>query len=181
MMSTRLTAAGAVVQDLRNGISTGISRGKRVWIPTSILFFVLALAIGFGGGIFHPQVLNFREWWFLIPSLAIFPSLLEEFFFRGILIRRELLEQGWGRALREVFCSSIVFTLWHPINALTINPTAQGFFLNPVFLVITFLLGIAAGVGYIVSRSLWVPVLIHWATVIAWVFCLGGRNLVMEA
>ena len=34
-------------------------------------------------------------------------------------------------------------------------------------------------IGYILSRSLWVPVLIHWVTVVVWVSFLGGRNLLL--
>ena len=75
---------------------------------------------------------------------------------------------------------TLLFVAWHPLNAATINPSAPTIFFDPAFLAITAVLGITCGYGYVVSKSLWVPVLIHWATVVAWVFFLGGRNLVLE-
>jgi predicted Abi (CAAX) family protease len=76
--------------------------------------------------------------------------------------------------------STLLFVAWHPLNALTINPSAPALFLDPAFLLISAALGITCGYSYVVSKSLWVPVLIHWATVVVWVFFLGGRNLVLE-
>ncbi len=58
--------------------------------------------------------------------------------------------------------------------------TPRSLFLNPWFLVITGALGVTCGYGYALSRSIWVPVIIHWVTVSVWVLFLGGRNLVLE-
>ncbi|WP_366517676.1 CPBP family glutamic-type intramembrane protease [uncultured Marinobacter sp.] len=41
-------------------------------------------------------------------------------------------------------------------------------------------MGITCGYAYVLSRSIWVPVIIHWVTVTVWVLFLGGRNLVLE-
>ncbi|MCI5125432.1 MAG: CPBP family intramembrane metalloprotease, partial [Candidatus Electrothrix sp. AR5] len=48
------------------------------------------------------------------------------------------------------------------------------------FLVIVFCLGIVCSLAYILSRSLWVPIIIHWLTVVIWVLFLGGRNLLVK-
>ncbi len=117
--------------------------------------------------------------WFLPLTLFLFPSLLEELVFRALLIPISK-ERKPGRKLLFIAISTILFVAWHPFNALTINPGAQYFFLNPHFLVIVAALGITCSYTYIESESLWVPVLIHWLTVIVWVFMLGGRNLVLE-
>ena len=74
----------------------------------------------------------------------------------------------------------MAFTAWHPLNAWLLNPGGRTFFYDPWFLAIVFLLGLTCGATYVASRSLWVPVVIHWATVLIWVFFLGGRNLVKE-
>ena len=83
-------------------------------------------------------------------------------------------------AWRSILLSTLAFVAWHPLNALLLNHSAIPLFLNPWFLVITAALGITCGYGYVVSRSIWVPVIIHWTTVCAWVLLLGGRNLVLE-
>ena len=152
---------------------------KCVLITT--IYSVLALAIGFGSGIYKLQFLDLQKFWFLPLTLFLFPSIPEEFFFRGLLIPRDARNLPWQRSVAYVVFSAFAFTIWHPLNALTVNPTAQRFFLDPAFLSIVFLLGLTCGVSYLLSRSIWVPVIIHWLTVIVWVLALGGRNLVLEA
>ena len=87
---------------------------------------------------------------------------------------------GWPAASRAILLSTLAFVAWHPFNALLFNHSAIPLFLDPWFLVITAALGVTCGYGYVVSRSIWVPVIIHWSTVCAWVLLLGGRNLVLE-
>jgi len=151
---------------------------KCVWIV--LAYSLAALIIGFTSGIYIVQPLDIQKYWFLPLTLFLFPSIPEEFFFRGLLIPRNAIELPWQRWVAYVVFSAFAFTIWHPLNALTINPTAQPFFLAPFFLIIVFLLGLTCGLSYLLSRSIWVPVLIHWLTVVVWVFFLGGRNLVLE-
>ena len=87
---------------------------------------------------------------------------------------------GGKRIAFYLLLSTAVFVAWHPLNAITINPAAAPIFLNPYFLLITTLLSITCAVSYIFSQSLWVPVIIHWSTVVIWVIFLGGRNKILE-
>ena len=139
-----------------------------------------ALSIGFGSGLFRAEPIAPPSMPLLVVTLFVFPSLLEEAFFRGVLIPRGTLERGTKRAALTIGSSTLLFVAWHPFNALTINPSAPVLFFDPAFLAIAAALGITCGYGYVMSRSLWVPVLIHWATVVVWVFFLGGRNLLLE-
>ena len=144
------------------------------------LFMLMALLVGFGTGLleFDPLETGFA---LLLPlTLFIFPSLLEELFFRGLLIPRTISDSGRAAVWRSILLSTLAFVAWHPFNALLFNHSAIPLFLNPWFLVITAALGLTCGYGYVVSRSIWVPVIIHWMTVCAWVLLLGGRNLVLE-
>jgi len=144
------------------------------------LFMLIALPVGFGSGLLEIDPLE-TSFALLLPfTLFIFPSLLEELFFRGILIPRRVLASGRPAALRAILISSLAFVAWHPFNALLFNQSAIPLFLDPWFLVITAALGLTCGYGYAVSRSIWVPVIIHWSTVCIWVLLLGGRNLVLE-
>ena len=39
------------------------------------------------------------------------------------------------------------------------------------------LLGATCTAAYLISRSIWPPVVLHWLTVLAWIWLLGGRAL----
>ncbi|CAK8723367.1 CAAX protease family protein [Candidatus Electronema halotolerans] len=142
-------------------------------------FACLAAAVGLSGNLFHWQILDSDIVYILPFSLFIFPVFLEEAFFRGILIPNKIKEKGGKAVLATTLFSAAAFTLWHPLNALTVNPGAQELFLNPHFLFIVFCLGITCSLSYIFSQSLWMPIFIHWLTVLIWVVFLGGRNLVL--
>lgn len=151
----------------------------RAWVLVPF-YAIVAMAVGFGSGLFHFQIISAKLAPLLPLTLFVFPSLLEEAFFRGVLIPRDTARHGRKRIILVVAGSTLLFVIWHPLGALTVNPSAVPVFLDPAFLLIVAALGITCGYSYVVSKSLWAPVLIHWATVVAWVFFLGGRNLILE-
>lgn len=170
----------SICMNLAKSFAASPCSGWKNWGPWFCWYAVAALGIGFAGGLFTLSFLDLRQFWFLPITLLVFPCIPEEFVFRGLLIRRDALDGGGKRAAAQIGLSALLFTLWHPLNALTINKSAQPFFLNSWFLGITFLLGLTCGYAYVRSRSLWTPILIHWLTVLVWVICLGGRNLVLQ-
>lgn len=109
--------------------------------------------------------------------LFVFPTLPEEFVFRGLLMPRAVA--GRRRAAIAVGLSTGAFVVWHPLNAWLFNPGARGLFYDPCFLALVAGLGSACATGYAATRSLWVPVLMHWATLMVWVGLFGGRNLML--
>jgi predicted Abi (CAAX) family protease len=143
-------------------------------------YFAAAMVIGFWSDLFAVGLLDSSFIYVLPVCLFVFPSLLEEAFFRGVLIPIAAGEKPLPQVLFYILLSTACFVLWHPLNALTINPTAVSFFLNPFFLLIVALLGVTCSVAYIYSRSIWLPVIVHWATVVVWVIFLGGRNKILE-
>jgi predicted Abi (CAAX) family protease len=169
---------------LKNNLIGGFKTSPLTELRLSALVFAvyvaLALPIGFGSGLLAAKLAAGKLFLFLPFTLLVFPSLLEEVFFRGLLIPRNTRDRGGRQVLFYSLLSTVLFVAWHPLNALTINPGAREIFLNPWFLVITFFLGLSCSLGYIYSRSLWVPVLMHWWTVLVWVLVLGGRNLLLE-
>lgn len=142
-------------------------------------FAVIASVIGFSQGLLSVNPLASSMIVILPLTLFVFPSLLEEIVFRGLLIPNNTRALGRRSIIYRSLLSSIMFVVWHPLNALTINPGAKFFFLDPYFLLIVFFLGMTCSLGYIYSRSLWVPVIMHWLTVLIWVLLLGGRNLIL--
>lgn len=173
-----------MLEYLKNNLLRGFKVSPfRAPIKTLILvtiYVCASLAIGFGAGLFSAGVVDYPIWIILPFTLFIFPSLLEEAFFRGVLIPNNVASQGKGKIVVYVAVSTAIFVLWHPVNALTINKTAAAVFLDPAFLLIVALLGITCGVSYVFSRSLWTPIIIHWLTVVIWVIFLGGRNKLLE-
>jgi predicted Abi (CAAX) family protease len=160
-------------------------KGPPFKAPLKILIIVpiyvcASLAIGFYTGLFSVKVIDYPMSVLLPFSLFIFPSLLEEVFFRGVLIPNNAVNHGLKRITMYIIVSTSAFVLWHPLNALTINRTAVTMFLNPSFLLIVAALGITCSISYVVSRSLWMPVIIHWLTVVVWVIFLGGRSKLLE-
>ena len=146
----------------------------------TLLFALVALPVGYLGSLYRVQVLDGQTACIAFFALFLFPALLEESFFRGILIPNNTKQRGAKTILFVTLLSATLFTLWHPLNALTVNPGAQALFCDPYFLAIVFCLGIICSLSYILSRSLWVPIIIHWLTVVVWVIFLGGRNLLVK-
>ncbi len=169
-----------LVLNLFHGIRTNPFKIPLIALLPFPIYMLFALVIGIYSGLFNFGILNNRIGFFLPITLFIFPSFLEEAFFRGLLIPNSAIQHGIKRILLYLVMSTVLFVLWHPLNALTINPTAVSFFLNPYFLLITTLLGLTCGISYILSRSLWIPIVIHWLTVVVWVIFLGGRNKILE-
>ena len=113
-------------------------------------------------------------------SLFFIPSLFEEIFFRGFLLPHRASKIPAKPLFLYALFSISAFIVWHPINAMTINPLAYPMFTNPVFLSLAALMAIACTITYLKTGSLWVPIGIHWLTVLAWVFFLGGRNCFLD-
>jgi len=173
-----------MISYLKTNLAAGFRRSPfyKAWLSLGlfIAFAIAALAIGLSTQLLKIELLE-SELAYLLPiALFIFPSLFEETVFRGLLIPNDTQSKGTKQIAFSSLFSSSLFVLWHPLNALTINPGAKPFFLDPWFLLIAFLLGIVCSLGYIFSRSLWVPIIMHWLTVLVWVFLLGGRNLVLQ-
>lgn len=173
-----------MIKYLKNNLIAGFKTPPVQELALSLSLFLLfglsAFFVGSRGDLFEIKMLNSRLIYIVPLSLFIFPSLLEEAFFRGILIPNNTKDKGLKAQFIATFTSAISFTLWHPLNAVTVNVNARALFLNPYFLMIVFSLGILCSVTYIYSKSLWVPIMLHWGTVLMWVLFLGGRNLVLE-
>ena len=152
----------------------------RYWAGIAVAFGIIALTIGFAANVFQVRILDMQRFWFIPLVLVLFPSIPEEFLFRGLLVPRDVLDSSKGRAAAYVFGSTLIFTLSRPLYELTISGRSQPIFLNPYFLAIIFLLGITCCLGYILSRSIWVPVFIHWLAALVWVLFLGGGSLILK-
>jgi predicted Abi (CAAX) family protease len=147
-----------------------------------LLYMAATLPIGFCSGFFQIEIIRVTIWVMIALPVSLFflPAIFEEIVFRGFLLPHK------GRVVPNIHLlfyaafSIAAFVVWHPLNAMTINPPAYSMFTDPVFLCLAALMAIACTITYLKTGSLWVPIAIHWLTVVVWVFFLGGRNFVLD-
>jgi predicted Abi (CAAX) family protease len=147
-----------------------------------LIYMAVGLPVGFCSGFFTIEVLKTDIWVMIALPICLFfiPSLFEEVVFRGFLLPHKDREVSIIYLLFYAVLSIAIFIAWHPINAITINHPAFSMFTNPFFLSLAALMGIACTITYLKTGSLWVPIAIHWLTVLVWVFLLSGRNFVLD-
>jgi predicted Abi (CAAX) family protease len=163
-----------LINNYLTGIKTSPLRLLKLSAVILLVYAIIAIYVLLETGIFTFQFLKSKMVFILPFSLFLFPSFIEESFFRGVLIPINTKTKGLKFVMLMVLMSATIFTLWHPLNGLTLSLANQDIFLNPYFLIIVFYLGVACSLSYIYSQSLWVPVIIHWLTVFIWVVFWGG-------
>lgn len=124
---------------------------------------MIALAVGLTGGLLRPEIAPTAALPLLLRTFFV-PALLEELLFRVLPPLRL-----WPFALA-------VYVLFHPLNAKLLLLEARDVFYDPVFLVLTVLLGGSCTLLYRRTRSLWPPVALHWLVVAGWLLFLGGED-----
>jgi uncharacterized protein len=169
--------------DVKRGL-TALPKGSDLLfsLVVFLLYMAVALSFGFCSGFFTIQVLKTDIWVMVALPISLFfiPSFFEEIVFRGFLLPHKEREVSTIHLLFYAAFSIVLFIAWHPINAMTINHPAFSMFTNPVFLSLAALMAIACTITYLKTGSLWVPIAIHWLTVVVWVFLLSGRNFVLD-
>lgn len=112
----------------------------------------------------------------LAARVLLVPALLEEGFWRVLMLPHptEIISdrKRWYLGLPMLG----LFVVMHPLNAMTLYPTALATFTNPVFLLSATLLGLACTIAYWKSGSWWVVTAMHWLVVTVWLLCLGGYS-----
>jgi predicted Abi (CAAX) family protease len=166
--------------DVRAAVST--FPDAQTWLRCLVVyagFLACALPLGFVSGFLRPEVATFpRSMFILLPlSLLLRPALVEELLFRALLLPRDTSRVGRMRLFVIATVALVVFVASHPLHGWLTRPDALGLFTSPIFLLFATLLGIACTLTYLISRSLWPPVLLHWITVVAWITLLGGQGV----
>jgi predicted Abi (CAAX) family protease len=168
------------LRDLRDAIVTiPDGRSWRACALVYLVFLTCAAPIGLLSGLLKPGVprLSAMELIAAAVSLLARPALVEEIVFRGLLLPRDPRAIPRGRVIAVAAAALVVYVAAHPVNALLTWPASLRVFGDPVYLGLTTLLGIACTVAYWISRSIWPPVVMHWATVVVWLWLLGGQSL----
>lgn len=149
-----------------------------LWLQVTelvVFYTFIALPIGFKLGFL---TIDLQTSWVKVVGVTVSsffsPAITEEVFFRILLLPHPTENaSAWGLWLSG--CASLaIFIAYHPLNALTFFPAGRQTFLNPIFLLLTALLGAACAIAYLQSGSLWPPVLMHWLAVSLWLLVFGG-------
>lgn len=110
----------------------------------------------------------------IMTTSLIAPAIVEELWFRVLLLPIPANNPAPQTFFAASLLSLCLFIVYHPLNAVTFFPQGRKTFLNPVFLTLATALGVVCTWSYWQTSSLWLPVLIHWLTVVLWLSCLGG-------
>ena len=144
-----------------------------------VLFLACAAPIGLFTGLLRPSTPH------LLPSqmiraaflILLQPALVEEIVFRALLVPRESGSMTRGRSILVAGAALAVYVASHPLNAWLFRPQVLAVFASPAYLALATLLGAACTAAYVISRSIWPSVVIHWLTVVTWLWFLGGQAL----
>lgn len=169
--------------DVKRGLITLPNGSELLFsVVVFLMYMAVALPVGFCSGFFIVEVLKTEIWVMIALPVSLFfvPSLFEEIVFRGLLLPHKERAVSTFPLLFYAAFSILLFIAWHPVNAMTINHLAFALFTDPVFLSLAALMAIACTITYLRTGSLWVPIAIHWLTVVVWVFFLSGRNFVLD-
>lgn len=109
-----------------------------------------------------------------IATSLIAPAILEETFFRVLLLPHPSTNISLDSYIVWAGFSLFLFVIYHPLNALTFFPQGRETFFDPAFLCLAASLGIICTTTYWQTGSLWLPALIHWFSVNIWLLCFGG-------
>ena len=154
----------------------------RAWSRCALvyaIFLVIALPIGLLTGLLHPQAAHVAPSAFVATALVVFlhPAFTEELIFRVLLLPREPARMSRGRGIVIAVAALGLYVASHPLNAIAFRPQLAVVFERPVYLALVTLLGAACTAAYWISKSIWPPVVMHWLTVLAWLWLLGGQAL----
>lgn len=148
------------------------------WIQGSFLLLsygLIAVPFGIWRGFLQ---LDFHLSKSIIAKIAatslIAPAILEELFFRVILLPHPSENLDFKQISIWSTVSLFVFIVYHPLNGITFFPAGKKTFCDPVFLILAAFLGLCCTVAYLFSGSVWISIIIHWFAVVIWLLCLGG-------
>ncbi len=117
------------------------------WLVAAMLalaYTLLALSVGFWSGFLKVDVQTSRRTIVgVLLGCLLSPGITEELLFRVLMLPHPF-ENASGLILWFWGCASLAtFVVYHPLNALTFYPVGRSTFMNPVFLLLAAILGVA--------------------------------------
>ena len=167
-------------RDIGAALTTWPTRGD--WLRGAglyAMFLVGAVPLGIVSGLLHPSLPPLPVGGALLTAAMILlhPAFTEELVFRVLLLPRRLEHVSRLRLYVTICAALLLYVAAHPLNAYFFWPAAWPVFANAFYLAMTALLGLTCITAYLMTGSIWLPVLIHWLTVTLWLLLLGGQAL----
>ncbi|MGF1528400.1 MAG: type II CAAX prenyl endopeptidase Rce1 family protein [Candidatus Competibacterales bacterium] len=169
------------LDDLGRGLVTRPPRPTWWGMATVVaVYSAVALGVGLASGFLRPQDAGSVPgtlFWLLPLTAFLVPSLSEEAIFRGLLLPHPSRRVSAGDRWLAAGIGLASYVLWHPLYA-ALGPGHIPVW-DPAFLILVAALGICCTGLYYYTGSLWPCVVLHWATVMVWIYGFGGRNLLL--
>lgn len=162
-------------------------------LGTWTIFASIMLIIGFSTNFIQLKLVEEFSFIFFLEQLSrifFIPSAIEELAVRASLLPGEADESNRQRDIKWSVISLIIYVFYHLpgglaadwINNLMSRQTNYfATFTNPIFLLLTGLLGLSCTLTYLKTRSIWPSIIFHWLVVVAWLLFLGGYELLNPA
>ena len=166
-----------ISERLSRAIATFPDLGNPNLIAAIGVYALFMLVLGLTTGFLHWDLCRSNK--IIVRVMAtslITPAILEELFFRVILLPYPSGKIAPKLYFIESVFSLCLFVIYHPLNATTFFPQGRKTFFNPIFLILATALGVVCTLSYWQTGSLWLPVSIHWLSVVLWLLCFGGLN-----
>jgi len=162
---------------LKQGFTTlPIHQGSYSWAVSICAYILFSLVYGWRSGFLEFSRVPKRAILRVMATSLIAPALLEEAFFRVLLLPypadNMIAEQYFFWSAISLF----LFIIYHPLNALTAFPQGRKVFFDRRFLILATALGIVCTITYWQTGSIWLAISIHWLAVVSWLLCFGGLD-----
>ena len=166
-----------ISERLSRAIATFPDLGNPNLVAAIGVYALFMLVLGLTTGFLHWDLCRSKKTIVRVMATSfITPAILEELFFRVILLPYPSSKIAPKLYFIESVFSLCLFVIYHPLNAITFFPQGRKTFFNPIFLILATALGIVCTLSYWQTGSLWLPVSIHWLSVVLWLLCFGGLN-----
>jgi len=149
-----------------------------IFILAVLTYAAIALPLGFSTGFLQLQIYTTKpiNYLFLILRCLITPAITEEFFFRVFFLPHPTEVINWQKWSLWASLSLLMFIIYHPLNAKTFYRDGYPTFFDPIFLILTTLLGLTCTITYALTGSAWIMIFIHWLVVVLWLLIFGGMH-----
>lgn len=165
-IADRVITAFTTLPDIQGWLFTAAILGiyAAIAIPTSLRLQFTTLELQ----------QNWKKIAIVLITTFFIPGLSEELLFRAILLPHPSETTSTIQLWLWISVNLVLFVAYHPFEGLTYAKVQQKTMMNPVFLLLAGLLGMACAIAYLHTGSIWPSVIIHWVTVAVWRLCLGG-------
>ncbi|MEG4281706.1 CPBP family glutamic-type intramembrane protease [Microcoleus sp. A006_D1] len=154
------------------------ARGLSIALWALLIYGAAAIPLGVAAGFLQVSAPNgnFGNLLFLALKALILPVLFEEWLFRVVLLPHPTEGVTATAWLLWIGLSLCLYVIYHPVRAITWFPEGNPTFLQPIFLLLTGLLGVACTAVYVLTGSAWCAIFVHWIVAASWLFGLGGQR-----